>query len=81
VCKPPAAHGGEETLTELDSPTVESPQDTQVPQETELSLEESGETKDDTSERPREENDLDRGESLPICVYFISKMLINWAFP
>lgn len=60
VCKPPAAHGGEETLTELDSPTVESPQDTQVPQETELSLEESGETKDDTSERPREENDLDR---------------------
>ncbi|XP_010714082.1 torsin-1A-interacting protein 2-like isoform X1 [Meleagris gallopavo] len=60
VCKPPAAHEGEATLTELDSPTVESPQETQVPQETEVSLEESGETKNDASERSQEENDLDR---------------------
>ncbi|POI26511.1 hypothetical protein CIB84_009740 [Bambusicola thoracicus] len=65
VCQPPAAHGGEETLTELDSPTVESPQETQVPQETELPLEESGETKDDTSERSQEENDLDRDLNAP----------------
>ncbi|XP_048799778.1 torsin-1A-interacting protein 2 isoform X2 [Lagopus muta] len=60
VCKPPAAHGGEVALTELDSPTVESPQETQVPQETEVSLEESGETKNDASERSQEENELDR---------------------
>ncbi|NXJ05148.1 TOIP2 protein, partial [Odontophorus gujanensis] len=60
VCKPPAAHGGEVTLTELDSPTVETPQEAQVPQETEVSLEESGERKDDASERSQEENDLDR---------------------
>ncbi|XP_072199872.1 torsin-1A-interacting protein 2 isoform X2 [Excalfactoria chinensis] len=59
VCKPPAAHGGEETLTELDGPAVQSPWETQVPQETEVSLEECGETKDDGSERSQEENDLD----------------------
>lgn len=81
MCKPPAAHGGEVALTELDSPTVESPQETQVPQETEVSVEESGETKNDASERSQEENELDRGESLPICVYCISKMLRNGAFP
>lgn len=68
-------------LTELDSLTVESPQETQVPQETEVSVEESGETKNDASERSQEENELDRGESLPICVYCISKMLRNRAFP
>ncbi|XP_015725113.1 torsin-1A-interacting protein 2-like isoform X1 [Coturnix japonica] len=60
VCKPPAADGGEESPTELDSPTVQPPQETQVPQETEVSLEESGETKDDALERSQEENDLDR---------------------
>ncbi|XP_065600828.1 torsin-1A-interacting protein 2 isoform X2 [Cyrtonyx montezumae] len=60
VCKPPAARGGEVTVTELDSPTVETPQEAQVPQETEVSLEESGERKDDASERSQEENDLDR---------------------
>lgn len=81
MCKPPAAHGGEVALTELDSLTVESPQETQVPQETEVSVEESGETKNDASERSQEENELDRGESLPICVYCISKMLRNGAFP
>ncbi|XP_021260586.1 torsin-1A-interacting protein 2 isoform X2 [Numida meleagris] len=57
--KPPAAHGGEVTLTALDGPTVESPQEAQVPQETVVSLEESGETKDDASERSQEENGLD----------------------
>ncbi|OXB84282.1 UNVERIFIED_CONTAM: hypothetical protein H355_007165 [Colinus virginianus] len=60
VSKPPAARGGEVALTELDSPTVETPQEAQVPQETEASLEESGERKDDASERSQEENDLDR---------------------
>uniref|UniRef100_A0A8B9CCD4 Torsin 1A interacting protein 2 n=1 Tax=Anser brachyrhynchus TaxID=132585 RepID=A0A8B9CCD4_9AVES len=77
VSNPPTAFGEEVKLSELADPTVEE----KVPQETEASLEESVETRDGVSERPREEDDSDRGESLPICVYCISKMLITWAFP
>ncbi|NXK49092.1 TOIP2 protein, partial [Chauna torquata] len=56
VCKAPTAYGGEMTLSELAGPTVEE----KVPQETEVSLEESGETRDDVSERSQEEDDTDR---------------------
>lgn len=62
----------------LDSagPTVEE----KVPQETEVSLEESSKTRDGVLERSQEEDDLDEGEFLPIPAYSISKMLVSWAF-
>ncbi|NXI74341.1 TOIP2 protein, partial [Anseranas semipalmata] len=56
VCKPPTASGGEMMLSELAGTTVEE----KVPQETEVPLEESGETRDGVSERSQEEDDLDR---------------------
>ncbi|NWW99199.1 TOIP2 protein, partial [Caloenas nicobarica] len=74
VSKSPTADGGETTLSNLTSPTVEE----QVNQETEVSLEESGKTRDGISERSQEEDDLDEGESLPIPVYSISKMMTTW---
>lgn len=77
MSNPPTAFGEEVKLSELADPTVEE----KVPQGTAASLEESVETRDGVSERPQEENDSDRGESLPICVYCISKTLITWAFP
>ncbi|NXF50841.1 TOIP2 protein, partial [Oceanites oceanicus] len=55
VCKSPTADGGETTLSDSAGPTVEE----KVPQETEVSLEESGKTRDGVSERSQEENDLD----------------------
>ncbi|XP_010124275.1 PREDICTED: torsin-1A-interacting protein 2-like [Chlamydotis macqueenii] len=55
VCKPPAADGGETALLDSAGPTVEK----KVPQETELSREESGKTRDNASERSQEEDDLD----------------------
>ncbi|NXE05006.1 TOIP2 protein, partial [Lophotis ruficrista] len=55
VCKPPTAEGGETALSDSAGPTVEK----KVPQETELSLEESGKTRDSVSERSQEEDDLD----------------------
>ncbi|NXC41086.1 TOIP2 protein, partial [Penelope pileata] len=58
VCKPPAAHGGETTLSESAGPTVGG----KVPQGTEVSLEEPGETKDGVLERSQEENGLDRAK-------------------
>lgn len=64
VCKSPTADGGEMTLLDSAGPTVEE----KVPQETEVSLEESGKTRDGVSERSQEEDDLDEGESLPRCV-------------
>lgn len=77
VCKSPAADGGETmTLLDLTAPKAEE----KVPQETEISLEESGETTDGVSERSQEEDDVDEGESLPFCVCSISKMLTAWAF-
>lgn len=77
VSNPPTAFGEEVKPLELAGPTVEE----KAPQETEASLEEPVETRDGVSERPQEEDDSDRGESLPICLYCISKMLITWAFP
>ncbi|NXM68009.1 TOIP2 protein, partial [Serilophus lunatus] len=50
-----AADGGETTLPDLDGLTVEE----KAPQETEISLEESGKTRDGASERSQEEEDLD----------------------
>ncbi|NXX62328.1 TOIP2 protein, partial [Scopus umbretta] len=55
VCKPPTADGGEMTLLDSAGPTGEE----NVPQETEVSLEESGKTRDGVSERSQEDNDLD----------------------
>ncbi|XP_076195789.1 uncharacterized protein TOR1AIP2 isoform X1 [Aptenodytes patagonicus] len=55
VCKSPTADGGETTLSDSAGPTVEE----KVPQETEVSLEESGKTRDGVSERSQEEDDLD----------------------
>ncbi|NXN75161.1 TOIP2 protein, partial [Himantopus himantopus] len=55
VCKSPTAHGGETTL--LDS--AASPVEENVPQETEVSLEESGKTRDDVSDRSQKEGDSD----------------------
>lgn len=76
VCKSPTLDEGEMTLLDSAGPTVEE----KVPQKTEVSLEESGKTRDGVSERSQEEDDLDEGESLPIPAYSISKMLITWAF-
>lgn len=76
VCTSPTADGGEMTLSDSAGPTVEE----KAPQETEGSLEESGKTRDGVSERSQEEDDVDEGESLPIPVYSISKMLMTWAF-
>ncbi|XP_065505086.1 torsin-1A-interacting protein 2 isoform X2 [Caloenas nicobarica] len=58
VSKSPTADGGETTLSNLTSPTVEE----QVNQETEVSLEESGKTRDGISERSQEEDDLDEAK-------------------
>ncbi|NXJ95196.1 TOIP2 protein, partial [Corythaixoides concolor] len=55
VCKSPTADEGERTLSDLAVPTVEE----KVPQETQVSLEESGKTRDGVSERPLEEDDSD----------------------
>ncbi|XP_075364064.1 torsin-1A-interacting protein 2-like isoform X2 [Mycteria americana] len=55
VCKSPTADGGETTLLDSAGPTVEE----KVPQETEVSLEESGKTRDGVSGRSQEEDDLD----------------------
>ncbi|KAF1480409.1 Torsin-1A-interacting protein 2, partial [Megadyptes antipodes antipodes] len=55
VCKSPTADGGEMTLSDSAGPTVEE----KVPQEMEVSLEESGKTRDGVSERSQEEDDLD----------------------
>ncbi|KAF1514671.1 Torsin-1A-interacting protein 2, partial [Eudyptes chrysocome] len=55
VCKSPTADGGEMTLSDSAGPTVEE----NVPQEMEVSLEESGKTRDGVSERSQEEDDLD----------------------
>ncbi|KAM7107054.1 TOIP2 protein, partial [Ciconia maguari] len=55
VCKSPTADGGETTLSDSAGPTVEE----KVPQETEVSLEESGKTRDGVSGRSQEEDDLD----------------------
>jgi len=76
VCKSPPADGGEETLSDLAGPRSEK----KVPQETEVSVEESGKTRDGVSGRPQEEDSLDGGESFPFCLYSISKMLRTWAF-
>ena len=75
MCTSPTADEGEMTLSDSAGPTVEE----KVPQETEVSLEESGKTRDGVSERSQEE-DVDEGESLPVPVYSISKMLMTWAF-
>ncbi|XP_035189669.1 torsin-1A-interacting protein 2 isoform X2 [Oxyura jamaicensis] len=56
VSNPPTAFGEEVKLSDLAGPTVEE----KVPQETEASLEESVETRDDVSKRPQEEDDSDR---------------------
>lgn len=76
VCKSPTLDGEERILLDSAGPTVEE----KVPQETEVSLEESRKTRDGVSERSQEEDDLDEGESLPIPAHSISKMLISWAF-
>ncbi|XP_075278660.1 torsin-1A-interacting protein 2 isoform X2 [Opisthocomus hoazin] len=55
VCKSPPADGGEETLSDLAGPRSEK----KVPQETEVSVEESGKTRDGVSGRPQEEDSLD----------------------
>ncbi|XP_059677849.1 torsin-1A-interacting protein 2 [Gavia stellata] len=55
VCKSPTADGGGTILSDLADPTVEE----KVPQETEVSLEESGKTRDCVSERSQEEDELD----------------------
>ncbi|XP_009708554.1 PREDICTED: torsin-1A-interacting protein 2 [Cariama cristata] len=57
-CKPPTADGGEMTPLDLAGPAVEE----EVPQETEVSLEESRKTRDDVSERSQEEDDLDEAK-------------------
>ncbi|XP_035756713.1 torsin-1A-interacting protein 2 isoform X2 [Egretta garzetta] len=54
VCTSPTADGEETTLSDSADPTVEK-----VPQETEVSLEESGNTRDGVSEGSHEEDDLD----------------------
>ncbi|NXG65913.1 TOIP2 protein, partial [Hemiprocne comata] len=55
VCESPAADGGETTLSDSAGPTVEE----SVPQETEVSLEESGKMRDAASERSQEDDGLD----------------------
>ncbi|NXI57733.1 TOIP2 protein, partial [Chloroceryle aenea] len=55
ACKSPTADGGETTGSDLAGPRVEE----KVPQETEISLEESGKTRDGVSERSQEEDNLD----------------------
>ncbi|NXH11756.1 TOIP2 protein, partial [Bucco capensis] len=55
VCKSPTADGGETALSDLAGLGVEE----KVPQETKVSLEESGKTKDDSLERSQEDADLD----------------------
>ncbi|XP_074894652.1 torsin-1A-interacting protein 2-like isoform X2 [Buteo buteo] len=55
VCKSPTLDEGEMTLLDSAGPTVEE----KVPQKTEVSLEESGKTRDGVSERSQEEDDLD----------------------
>ncbi|NXX21244.1 TOIP2 protein, partial [Podargus strigoides] len=55
VCETPAAAGEGMTQLDLAGSTVEK-----VPQETEVSLEESGKTRDGVSERSQEEYDLDK---------------------
>ncbi|XP_009983926.1 PREDICTED: torsin-1A-interacting protein 2-like [Tauraco erythrolophus] len=55
VCKSPTADEGETTLLDLAGPMVEE----KVPQETQVSLEESGKTRDGVSEGPQEKDDLD----------------------
>ncbi|XP_074689072.1 torsin-1A-interacting protein 2 isoform X2 [Strix aluco] len=55
VCKAPTAAGGETALLESAGATEEE----KVPQETEISLEESGKTRDGVSKRPQEDDDLD----------------------
>ncbi|KAM6079747.1 uncharacterized protein LJ206_009219 isoform 1-T1 [Theristicus caerulescens] len=54
VCKPQTADRGERTLSDSAASTVEK-----VPQETEVSLEESGKMRDAVSERSQEEDDMD----------------------
>ncbi|NXR01912.1 TOIP2 protein, partial [Sagittarius serpentarius] len=54
VCKSPPADGGETALLDSAGPTVEE----KVPQETEVSLEESGKTRAGVSERAQEDDDL-----------------------
>ncbi|KAM6199456.1 torsin-1A-interacting protein 2-like isoform 2-T2 [Sarcoramphus papa] len=58
VCTSPTADGGEMTLSDSAGPTVEE----KVPQETEVSLEESGKTRDGVSERSQEEDDVDEAK-------------------
>lgn len=66
MCTSPTADGEETTLSDSADPTVEK-----VPQETEVSLEESGNTRDGVSEGSHEEDDLDEGESSPsVCTAF-----------
>ncbi|XP_074763048.1 uncharacterized protein TOR1AIP2 isoform X1 [Athene noctua] len=55
ACKSPTADGEETALSESAGPTEEE----KVPQETEISLEQSGKTRDGVSERPQEDDDLD----------------------
>ncbi|NXL35581.1 TOIP2 protein, partial [Glaucidium brasilianum] len=52
--KSPTADGGETALSESAGPTEEK-----IPQETEISLEQSGRTRDGVSERPQEDDNLD----------------------
>ncbi|NXW58218.1 TOIP2 protein, partial [Eurystomus gularis] len=54
VCKSPTAGEGEMTVSDLAGPRVEK----KVPQETEVSLEESGKTRDGVSERSQEDDNL-----------------------
>ncbi|XP_074733075.1 torsin-1A-interacting protein 2 isoform X2 [Strix uralensis] len=55
VCKAPTADGGETAVLESAGATEEE----KVSQETEISLEESGKTRDGVSKRPQEDDDLD----------------------
>ncbi|NXD87033.1 TOIP2 protein, partial [Halcyon senegalensis] len=55
ACKSPIADGGEMTESDLAGPRVEE----KVPQESEVSLEEYGKTRDGVSERSQEEDNLD----------------------
>ncbi|NWI66665.1 TOIP2 protein, partial [Todus mexicanus] len=55
VCKSPTADGRETTASDLSGPRVEE----KVPQETKVSLEEPGKTRDGASERSQEEDNLD----------------------
>ncbi|XP_053929604.1 torsin-1A-interacting protein 2 isoform X2 [Cuculus canorus] len=55
LCKSPAADGGKTTSLDLAAHPVKM----EIPQETELSLRESGKRRDNTSEGPRKDDDLD----------------------